>query len=177
MKDVELRLISELMKNSRRSDRQLAKALGVSQPTVSRIIRKLEKEGYLGRYTLLPNFNKLGYKMLVITFVKARRAITPKEREKASALAGEVMKKGPFQIVMAERGIGLGYDGVFMSYHKDYSEYAGLIQWFKQLDSLGFFDVEATASFIVNLDDEVRYHPLDFATLAEHLIAKKEKKE
>jgi DNA-binding Lrp family transcriptional regulator len=30
LKDVEVRLISELMKNSRRSDRQLAKAVGCS---------------------------------------------------------------------------------------------------------------------------------------------------
>jgi DNA-binding Lrp family transcriptional regulator len=32
MKDVELKLISELMKDSRRSDRELAKAIGVSSP-------------------------------------------------------------------------------------------------------------------------------------------------
>lgn len=177
MKDLELKLISELMKNSRRSDRELARAIGVSQPTVSRMIRKLEKEGYIGRYTLLPNFNKLGYRILAITFVKTGRAITPKEREKARTLAGEVMEKGPFQIVMAERGMGLGYDGVFMSYHRDYSEYVELMNWFRQFESFGFFDVGATASFIVNLDDKVRYHPLDFATLAEHLVVKKERKE
>ncbi|MGD0160671.1 MAG: Lrp/AsnC family transcriptional regulator [Candidatus Bathyarchaeia archaeon] len=47
MKDLEIRLISELMKNSRRSDRQIAKELGVSQPTVSRTIARLEKEGIL----------------------------------------------------------------------------------------------------------------------------------
>jgi len=47
IKDVELRLISELMKNSRRSDRELAKAISVSQPTVSRMIKKLESEGTL----------------------------------------------------------------------------------------------------------------------------------
>jgi DNA-binding Lrp family transcriptional regulator len=34
--NVELRLISELMQNSRRSDRELARALGISQPTVTR---------------------------------------------------------------------------------------------------------------------------------------------
>jgi DNA-binding Lrp family transcriptional regulator len=45
MKDSELRLTAELMKNSRRSDRELAKALGVSQPMISRMIKKLEKEG------------------------------------------------------------------------------------------------------------------------------------
>lgn len=44
MKDVELKLISELLKNSRRSDRELAKTLGVSQPTVSRTLKRLEKE-------------------------------------------------------------------------------------------------------------------------------------
>ena len=44
MKDIELRPLSELMRNSRRSDRDIAKAIGVSQPTISRIIKKLEKE-------------------------------------------------------------------------------------------------------------------------------------
>ena len=43
MKDFELKLISELMKNSRRSDRELAKILQVSQPTVTRVRTKLEK--------------------------------------------------------------------------------------------------------------------------------------
>jgi DNA-binding Lrp family transcriptional regulator len=42
MKDIELKLISELMLDSRRSDRELAKVLGVSQPTVSRRARDQE---------------------------------------------------------------------------------------------------------------------------------------
>jgi DNA-binding Lrp family transcriptional regulator len=49
MKDIERRLISELMKNSRRSDRELAKALGTSQPTITR--GKLEREGIIKEYT------------------------------------------------------------------------------------------------------------------------------
>jgi len=59
MKNVEWKLISELMKDSRRSDRELAQAIGVSQPTVSRTIKKLEKEGYIKEYTIIPDFHKL----------------------------------------------------------------------------------------------------------------------
>jgi DNA-binding Lrp family transcriptional regulator len=155
------------MKNSRRSDRELAKVLGVSQPTVSRTIGKLEKEGYFGRYTVIPNFAKLGYKLMAITFVKVGQSITPEEREKARGLDHEILKKGPFEIIMGERGIGLGYDGVFISYHRGYSEYTKLKQWFTQFE---FLEVGKTESFLIDLEDKIHYRPLDFGSLANDLI-------
>ena len=66
MKDVELRLVSELMKNSRRSDRELAKELGISQPTVSRLISRLQKEGVIKEFTMVPDFCKLGFNLMAI---------------------------------------------------------------------------------------------------------------
>jgi Lrp/AsnC family transcriptional regulator for asnA, asnC and gidA len=60
VKDIELKLISELMKNSRRSDRALAKVLKTSQPMVTRTRARLEREGYLREYTVIPDFHKLG---------------------------------------------------------------------------------------------------------------------
>jgi DNA-binding Lrp family transcriptional regulator len=47
LKDVELKLLSELLKDSRRSDRELAKVVGVSQLTVTRVRSKLEKSGVI----------------------------------------------------------------------------------------------------------------------------------
>jgi len=47
MKGIELKLVSELLKNSRRSDRDLAKTIEVSQPTVSRLLKKLKKDGII----------------------------------------------------------------------------------------------------------------------------------
>lgn len=44
MKKVELKLLSELMKNARRSDRDLAKVSGTSQPIVTRARNRLEKD-------------------------------------------------------------------------------------------------------------------------------------
>ena len=59
LKRIELRLVAELMKNSRKSDRELAKILGISQPTVTRIRNKLEREGVIREYTAIPDFSKL----------------------------------------------------------------------------------------------------------------------
>ena len=47
MKPVMLKLVSELFRNSRKSDREMARKLGVSQPTVSRMRGKLESEGMI----------------------------------------------------------------------------------------------------------------------------------
>lgn len=69
MKDIELRLISELVKNSRRSDRELARVLRVSQLTVTRTRARLEKEGMID-YGGIPNLAKLGYEIIAVVFGK-----------------------------------------------------------------------------------------------------------
>jgi len=83
MKDIELRLVSELMKNSRRSDRELARTLKISQPTVTRMRTRLEKEGIIKEYTMIPDFSKLGYHLIGITFIKLKKVLKPAEIEKA----------------------------------------------------------------------------------------------
>jgi DNA-binding Lrp family transcriptional regulator len=82
MKDLEIRLISELMKNSRRSDRQIAKELGVSQPTVSRTIARLEKECILREYTAIPDFRRLGYNLAAITFGNVKKQVKKKRQNR-----------------------------------------------------------------------------------------------
>jgi DNA-binding Lrp family transcriptional regulator len=46
-------VLNELIKNSSRSDHKLAKAIGVFQPTVTRLRNQLEKEGYIQEYTVI----------------------------------------------------------------------------------------------------------------------------
>jgi DNA-binding Lrp family transcriptional regulator len=174
MKDVELKLISELMKNSRRSDRELARTVGTSQPTVSRIIKKLEKEGVIREYTMIPDFSKLGYKILALDFVKLKRTLEPEQIDKAREIAKESLKTGPLEVVMLERGIGFGYDGVFISYHEDYSAHVKFIEWLKQFHFLQLTEIR---SFLVNLEDKVRYRPLTLHALANHILQMKEKKD
>jgi DNA-binding Lrp family transcriptional regulator len=166
MKDFERRLVSELMKNCRRSDRQLAKVLGVSQPTVTRTLHKLEKEGIIKEYTVVPDFRKLGYTLLAITFVKLKRHLSKDELEKARKSAKESAKDN-LNFIMLERGMGMGYDGVFLSFHEDYTSFTEHKKWLTQYDYLEIANIQ---SFLINLEDEIRYRSLTFSTLAKHIL-------
>lgn len=44
LKDIDFRILAELMGNSKTSDRKLARTIGVSQPTVTRRRANLERD-------------------------------------------------------------------------------------------------------------------------------------
>jgi DNA-binding Lrp family transcriptional regulator len=158
------------MKNSRRSDRELASALHVSQPTVSRTIKKLEKQGIIKEYTMIPDFSKLGYKILAITLVKLKKPLNQEQIEKTREIAEEGLNAEVLKVIMLERGLGLDCDVVLITYHKDYSSLVKFVAWLRQLDFLAIKDVR---NFLVNLDDKVRYRPFTFSALAEHVTQMK----
>jgi DNA-binding Lrp family transcriptional regulator len=172
MKDVELRLISELMQNSRRSDRDLARAIGSSQPTVTRLRSKLEKEGIIQEYTMIPNFTKIGYKIMAITFALSR-SLDKEEAERVQKKIADSVKDKQFEFIMLERGDGLGFDAVIISLHKDYASYLKVSEWLRKFD---FLQVVRTNSFLINLEDDVRYRPLTFSTLARLIRSQAERK-
>jgi len=78
LKPSDKKILFELMKNARRSDRKLAKILGVSQPTVSRRRVFLERE-LIDGYTAIPKWKKIGYEILAITLIKAVGIFASKE--------------------------------------------------------------------------------------------------
>jgi DNA-binding Lrp family transcriptional regulator len=173
LKEIELKLISELMKNSRRSDRELAKAIGTSQPTVTRIRNKMEKEGYILEYTAMPNFIKLGYHLFALTLISIKQALSKEEAEKARKAAVQMARDAPSNVVVIERGIGLGHTAMIGSFHKDYASYVELID---DLERSPYLEGK-TESFLINLDDRFHYRHLTLATLAKHILTLKEKNE
>jgi DNA-binding Lrp family transcriptional regulator len=98
IKVLKLRLIVELMKNSRRSDRELAKAIGCSQPTVSRLIKKLEKEGIVREYTIIPDFRKLGYEIMGITSIAVHEQLYKEGFKETKRMTAEVEKSHPMHL-------------------------------------------------------------------------------
>jgi len=169
LKDVELRLISELMKNSRRSDRELARAIGISQPTVSRTIRKLEKKGYIKEYTMIPDFSKLGFGILAITLLRRPKDVSAVELDKFMVMGQEIARKKGMKSILALRGIGLGYDVAVISAHEDYSSYLEMINGIKEFPGS---DAESIQSFLINLRDAVQYRALTLSYLAGYLKEK-----
>jgi len=118
-KELNEQLLRELLKNSKRSDRELAKILRVSQPTITRTRQKLEKNGMIEDYTIIPNFRRMGFEILALTFVKMR----------ADILVGETKERGKKfaasfpNVIFASSGQGFGMTGVIISLHKNYTEY------------------------------------------------------
>jgi DNA-binding Lrp family transcriptional regulator len=174
MKDIERKLISELLKNSRRSDRDLAKAIGTSQPTVSRLIKKLEKEGYVKDYPMIPDFQNLGFKLMAFTLVKFTKPITTKDIEAIRKAALNMIRKTPIAILMGMNILGMGYERLLVSLHEDYSSFKRVREMARQLPNA---DVERIDSFIVDFTDKNHFYPLGFSAIADYLsTARQEKK-
>lgn len=171
MKDVELKLIAELIKNSRRSDRELAKQLHVSQPTVTRIRTKIEKEGIIRAYTIIPDFARLGYQIASVSFAKLKEIPSRKTFEDVGRQTRELEKKNPSPTICSMRGIGCSADYVSVAFHKTYSEYA---QYMRYLRKFPHVKVDEIESFVIDLSDEGHFRYLTFSVLADYLLRAEE---
>jgi len=61
------KVLSEYLSDSRQSYREVAKKVGVSSGTVASRVRELEERGIIRRYTLLLDYERLGYELTAIT--------------------------------------------------------------------------------------------------------------
>ena len=127
LKPIDYKILFELMKDSHRSDRQLAKSLGVSQPTVTRRRAMLE-ENYIEGYTVIPKFGQIGFEMAALTFIKSKLKFKMGD-EKAEAL--KKMKDWYMQqpnVILVLDGRGMGWDAVCISLHENFAKFAEFIR-------------------------------------------------
>jgi len=173
MKDIGLKLLAELMRNSKTSDRELATKLGVSQPTVSRIRAKLEKEGFIKEYTLIPDFRKLGFEIMAVTMVRLKRELSQEEIHKIRKFADGFLEKNPFAYLMAVDGHGLGYDRILISFHENYSDF---VKFVKATRETPYAESAAFDSFMVSLSMS-HYLPLTLSMVAKYLLTMEKRKQ
>jgi DNA-binding Lrp family transcriptional regulator len=153
-KELAEKLLRELLNNSKRSDRELAKLLKVSQPTITRTRHKLEKSGMIQDYTITPDFGKMGFELLAITLIKMKPEIRSPEALKR---AQKYTEKFP-NAIFAGIGEGLGMTSAIISFHHDFTDYTR--KWNQmRLDWKDY--ILDLKSFIVSLEDGVikRFSP------------------
>jgi DNA-binding Lrp family transcriptional regulator len=127
LKPIDYKLLFELMKDSHRSDRRLAKALGVSQPTVTRRRATLE-ENFIEGYTVIPKFGKIGFEIAAFTFLKGKlKQKTGQEKEEGLKKMKDWYMKQP-NVVFVLDGRGMGWDAVCLSFHESFSDFAEFIR-------------------------------------------------
>lgn len=163
MKPMALKLVSELLRNSRKSDREIAKKLRISQPTVSRMRKTLEREGVIQEYTIVPDLTKLGYEIAAISFVKAKVRTEYLERAKKWVM------KHPNILLMA-KAEGAGKNAVMISLHKNYTEYSRFVTE-TQVDWQD--DIETYDTLLISLRGPV-VRAFSLRTLAEDVQTLKE---
>ncbi len=154
-----LRLVSEMLKNSKKSDRELAGILGVSQPTVSRTRARIEKE-YINTYTIIPDFKKLGYQIMAFTLAKMKSNPENSTLEEVMETSKEWVAKRP-NVIFAADGEGFGKDLILISFHKDYSAYAKFVRsfamdWGSSLDNFESFLVSIGSGYTLR-DFDLKY--------------------
>jgi len=170
MKDVELKVVIELIKNSRRSDRELAKAVGVSQPTVSRTIQKLEEQGTIKEYTIIPDYPQLGFMLMSITFTKTGGQLTKEVQDDLMKRVRDFMKENPSALILGNTGMGCDADYVAIAFHGDYGEYKEFMTEIRQFPNAS---VDETRSFVIDVTDKNQFLPLSFRYLAQYLAKTK----
>jgi DNA-binding Lrp family transcriptional regulator len=160
LKDFELQLVSELVRNCRRSDRELARVLHVSQPTVTRTRARLEKQG-LVEYGASSNLAKLGYKIMAVVFGKRDYEKHPEDVfQKAKSFV-----ERHSNMIFVSDGNGLDYDRITISIHKSYSDYFIFMQEMRAEVK----DIMSLDSFLIDLTTENVLRPFFLKQLADDL--------
>lgn len=166
MKPVDYEILSQLIKNSKISDRKLAGKLGVSQPTVTRKRAKMEKAELID-YTAVPNFAKLGFEILAFNFVSYSPGLQGKvtESKNLERKLHTTLSENP-NMIFVSSGRGVGFDGVAVSIHRNYSDYSEFIKTLRLEWGAHVGNID---SFVVSLKSDNVLRQFTFKHLADQI--------
>jgi len=144
-----IKLLYEMMKNSKRSDREIAKIIGVSQPTITRMRQRLEKRGYIRDYTVIPDLEKLGYEIAAFTLIAIANSNVKSEE------MNKLIESNP-KIVFSASGDGVnGKNSIMVSIHRDFTDYS---KFMSELRSKWSENIRDINGFLVPLRGDIQKH-------------------
>ena len=152
-------LLFELIKNSKRSDRKLARSLSLWPSTITRYRKKLEKDGIILEYTLIPNLQKMGYEILAFLFVKKPKK-TKISHEAWSKKMREWLSDFPEVIFSIE--LAGEWDALIISLHKDFT---GSSRYMRKFLKMGDDFIEDTNLLLASLVEKLTLKPFSLKYL------------
>jgi DNA-binding Lrp family transcriptional regulator len=151
------KLLFALIRNSKRSDRELAKTLGISQPTITRLRKILEKEAIL-QYTIIPSFGYCGFDIIALTFARSKQLVHPLW-ERGKKWAAEQPN-----VMYLSTGQGMDADAIMLSVHTNYADFVKFYQDFRK--DWGE-DLENFRTFLISVKGSVTMKQFSFNCLVE----------
>lgn len=120
----EKQVLTELVKDGKISDQEIARRLKTSRPTVFRIRKRLEKKGTIKGYTVLIDFEKLGLNIQAVILYRWKDYSKEKDLEENV----KFIKSLP-EVILFIKGEGLGSKtDLIISAHKDLKDYEKFIR-------------------------------------------------
>jgi len=151
IKKTDLKLLFEFVKNCKRSDREIAKIVGVSQPTITRKRTKLVETGLIRQFTAVPSLDKIGFEIATLTFTNMK-ASTGESLENLKDKERDWAEKHD-EILFASSGFGMGMNGVIVSVHKNYTDYQKFLTELRTYWAKHIVNIQ---SFILSLQNRER---------------------
>ena len=150
-----MKLLLELLKDSNRSDMEISKVMGVSQPTISRTRQRLTDEGKIQEFTVIPDFVKMGFQIMAISSFKLKIA---KDIEGLKKL----MMAKP-NVTFSSIAEGMGKNGIIISFHRNYPDFSQFISNLRAECKDIIHDLD---SMLVSLENQI-VKPLSLKYLTE----------
>lgn len=71
--EADMRILARLQRNARDSQKVIASDLGITEPTLSKKIKKLEAEKIIRRFTIEIDYSKIGYSLSAMTLIREKK--------------------------------------------------------------------------------------------------------
>jgi len=84
--EIDRKLLRELLMDSKRSYRELARSIGVSTATVINRVQRLESSGVIKGYTIMIDHERLGFELTVVTEITVSKGRLIEVEEEVSKL-------------------------------------------------------------------------------------------
>ena len=92
MDEKDRKIFNALKENSKLSTRKIASKTGLPITTVHNRIRKLQKTGVIRKYTIIPDYGKIGLNVLAYILVYADQELLKQKNRTQTTLTKEIRK-------------------------------------------------------------------------------------